>query len=401
MGALSRTGIASLAFLAGALVFGVVLGFVLAFGSSETDPWEERWAELGVPEVEFVFLGHFTRGERESLQRELKTAQVIFAEHFGTVTSDFTVYLSTDLQQLNKHIASVLGEGEQVGYTCGGLFALQGAILVSVEDCPEAKSEGGFLAHEYFHVLQRKAGTITTASGVPGRWMVEGAAVYAQAIYDDLTGRRPLAAQRALERLSWSASGTAAPGDPSEVGFIVTERLVEQTGPQAILKFFRLGGHRAAFTQAFGVDYDVFAAAIEVHRLQVAAPFEWRVAGTVFDSTGQPAAGLDIFAVVRIEGKSRAVGSDETDTQGEFGFATPGTGYTIAVFLQCHRDDGAVKWAHVGEWGADGFVADEDGTWNHREEGAEPFADGERDRTGMVIELPETRESLIAKHCAS
>ena len=35
---LSRTGVASLAVLAGALVFGVVLGFVLAFGVERTEP---------------------------------------------------------------------------------------------------------------------------------------------------------------------------------------------------------------------------------------------------------------------------------------------------------------------------------------------------------------------------
>ncbi|MXY35506.1 MAG: carboxypeptidase regulatory-like domain-containing protein [Dehalococcoidia bacterium] len=386
MTALGRVGATSLVAVVGVVV-------LVACGSSETDPWEERWALLGIPEAEFVFLGDWTDEEQESIRWELKRVQVVFAEHFGAVTSDFTVYVSAELDR---------PEVRRLGRTCGGGSWDRRVIRIVLEGCSEGyRARGGPLAREYFHVLQRKAGTISTASGAPGRWMVEGAAVYAQAIYDDLTGRRPLAAQRELERLSWSASGTSAPhlGDPSEVGFIVTERLVEQTGPEAILEFFRLGGHRAAFTQAFGVDYDVFAAAIEVHRLQVAAPFEWRVAGTVFDSAGQPAAGLDIFAVVRIEGKSRAVGSGETDTQGEFGFATPGTGYTIAVFLQCHRDDGAVKWVHVGELGEEGFVADEDGTWNHREEGAEPFADGDRDRTNLVIEIPETRESLIAKHC--
>lgn len=382
--ALGRSGVTSLVAMVGVVV-------LVGCGPSATERLDEQWAELGVDEVEFVFLGDFTPAEQATIRREMKRVQVVFAEHFGAVTSDFSVYVSTELDR---------PEVRRLGRTCGGGSWDRTVIRIVLEGCSDDyRARAGPLAREYFRVLQRKAGTITTASGAPGRWMIEGAAAYAQAIYDDLTGRRPLAAQRELERLSWSASGTAAPGDPSEVGFIVTERLVEQTGPEAILEFFRLGGHRAAFTQAFGVDYDVFAAAIEVHRLQVAAPFEWRVAGTVFDSTGQPAAGLDIFAVVRIEGKSRAVGSGETDTQGEFGFATPGTGYTIAVFLQCHRDDGAVKWVHVGEWGADGLVADEDGTWNHREEGAEPFADGERDRTGMVIELPETRDSLIAKHC--
>lgn len=392
-GALSRTGTGSLAFLGSALMFGIVLASALACGSSGQPSFEERWAELGVEEVEFVFLGDFTPAEQETIRRELKSVQVVFAEHFGAATSDFTVYVSTELDR---------PEVRQLGRTCGGGSWDRGVIRIVLEGCSEGyRARGGPLAHEYFHVLQRKAGTINTASGVPGRWMVEGAAVYAQAIYDDLTGRRPLAAQRELERLSWSASGTGASviGDPSQVGFIVTERLVEQTGPEAILEFFRLGGHRAAFTQAFGVDYEVFVAALEVHRMQVAAPFEWRVAGTVFDSAGQPAAGLDVIAVVRIEGESRAAGRGVTDTQGEFGFATPGTGYTIAVWLQCHRDDGTVKWVHVGELGKNGFAADEDGIGDPREEGAEPFADGEQDRTDMVIEIPETRESLIAEHC--
>lgn len=386
MGALSRGGIASLLALVGVVV-------LLGCGQSATERLDEQWAELGVQEAEFVFLGDWTDEEQESIRWELKRVQVVFAEHFGAVTSDFTVYMSTELDR---------PEVRRLGRTCGGGSWDRRVIGIVLEGCSEGyRARGGPLAREYFRVIRRKAGTITTASGVPGRWMVEGAAVYAQAIYDDLTGRRPLAAQRALERISWSASGTGASviGDPSEVGFIVTERLVEQTGPQAILKFFRLGGHRAAFTQAFGVDYEVFVAALEAHRMQVAAPFEWRVAGTVFDSAGQPAAGLDVIAVVRIEGESRAAGRGETDSQGEFGFAAPGSGYTIAVWLQCHRDDGTVKWVHVGELGENGFAADEDGIGDPREEGAEPFADGEQDRTDMVIEIPETRESLIAKHC--
>ena len=86
---ITRTGLASLVVLAVALVFGVVLGLVLAFGSEDKDAPEERWAELEVPELEVP-------------ERELHAAQVIFAEHFGAVTSDFRVYVSTDLEGLNE-----------------------------------------------------------------------------------------------------------------------------------------------------------------------------------------------------------------------------------------------------------------------------------------------------------
>ena len=410
---LSRSGVASLTVLGGALVFGVVLGFVLALQPADPDPLEERWKLLGIPEVEFVFLGDFPRGERESLTRELKTAQVIYAEHFGAVTSDFTVYLSTDLQRLNERVASVLGEGQQVGYTCGGLFYAAGAIIVSVQDCPEAKSEGGFLAHEYFHVLQQREGSIPVTGNVWPEWVVEGSAVYAQALVSDARGRIPFDVRREGHRLLWSSLARPLPRDsyslpdPSQaslfiyqVGFLAIDWLVERTGREAILEFFRLGAHEAAFEQAFGMTLDRFELAFEEHRLEVAPPFEWRVQGGVFDSDGRPFGDVYATATVPIGGEWWWAGGGPTGAQGAFDFAGPGSGYTIALSFQCPSDDNVIgSWVHMGAWGEDGFVADSDGSLFTTDEGAEPFSDGERDRVGIVIELPETRESLVAEHC--
>ena len=53
-----------------------------------------------------------------------------------------------------------------------------------------------------------------------------------------------------------------------------------------------------------------------------------------------------------------------------------------------------------GEWGAEGFVADDDGRFESDAEGAEPLA-GEEHRTGIVITLPETQETLVERHCES
>ncbi len=410
---MSRTSIASLFALAGALVFGVVLGFVLTLGSSDRDPFEERWKLLGVPEVEFVFLGDFTRGERESLRRELKTAQVIYAEHFGAVTSDFTVYLSTDLQRLNERVASVLGEGQQAGYTCGGLFYPAGAIIVSVQDCPEAKSEGGFLAHEYFHVLQQREGSIPVTGNVWPEWVVEGSAVYAQALVSDAQGRIPIDIRREGLRITWSALTRPLPRDAysltdpnhasafiHNIGFLAVDWLVERTGPEAILKFFRLGAHEAAFEQAFAMTLDQFELAFEEYRLDVAPPFERRVQGAVFDSDGRPFEDVHASAIVPIGDEWWWAGGGPTSAQGAFDFAGPGSGYTIALSFQCPSDDNIIgSWVPVGAWGEDGFVGDSDGSLFTTDDGAEPFSDGERDRVGIVIELPETRESLIAEHC--
>ena len=410
---LSRTGVASLVLLGAALVFGVVLGFILAFESSKPDLWEERWVELGVPEVEFVFLGDFTRGERESLRRELKTAQAIFADNFGAVTSDFTVYLSTDLQQLNERVASTLGESERIGYTCAGLFSPAGAIIVSVQDCPEVKSQGGFLAHEYFHVLQGREGPIPLTGNVWPDWVVEGSAVYADALVSDARGRIPFDARREGVRITWSALARPLPRDaysltdPShspiftyQVGFLATDWLVEQNGPEAILAFFRLGAHEAAFEQAFGMTLDQFELVFDVHRLEVAPPFKWRLQGGVFDADGRPFEDMHTTAVVWIDGEWWWAGGGPTDAQGAFEFAGPGSGYTIALTFQCPSDDNTIgRWVFAGEWGAEGLVGDANGNLEREDLGAEPFEDGERDRTGMVIEIPETRESLVAKGC--
>ena len=412
----SRAGIVSLALLAAALVLGLVaLGFVLAFGSSDTDSWEERWAELGVEEAEFVFLGDVTEGEQEMIRRELKVAQVVYAEHFGAVTSDFRVYVSTDLEGLNEHI----GEhgGGELEFACGGT-APRGAVFLALDEC-EAEDHGWILAHEYFHMLQWEArgpGRNRLEEPGPGNtwlgWIVEGSAVYAHTRFSEALERGILGSRREGTRVVWSALGQAFPkyfsevsGTPEEstwvyrLGFLAVDWLVDRTGPPAILKFFRLGAHGAAFETAFGLSVASFHDAFERHRQEVAPPFAWIVAGTVVGPDGMPVEGIEVHITVRIEGRPWSAGKTETDSQGEFESSAPGSAYTLGFFVLCLGDDGTPEWVHAGHWGGDGFVGDADGSYDDEEDRAEPFADGERDRVGVVIELPETRESLIAKGC--
>ncbi len=387
-----------------------LLGFVLACGPSETEQLDQRWEELGVPEAEFVFLGEFTANEQEVIRRELRVAQVVFAEHFGTVTSDFTVYVSTDLDVLNERIAADRPDVGPVWFTCGGL-APRHALLLVLEGClEEIRALGGPVAHEYFHILQWHVGRLEP---IPQRlWLVEGSAVYASALVEEVLGRRSLETRREAARLVWSSMGEGFPhwGDLSEaeysahlyhIGFLAAEWLAERAGPEAILEFFRLGSHNAAFHRAFDIPLEGFYAAFEEHRLEVAPPLEARVAGTVLDSGGQPVGGLDVFAMVRIEGEAWTAGGGETDRQGMFEFAAPESAYTIAVWLQCPLEDGSGGWAYAGEWGEEGFVADGDGILDPRADGAEPFTDGERDRSDLVIELPWTRSEVVDTHCES
>ncbi len=413
-----RAGIVSLAALAATLLLAIALGFTLACGSEEQDSLEDRWALLGVPEAEFVFIGDLTPDEQASIRRELKVAQTLFADHFGAVTSDFVAYVSTDLEALNERLAADKGEDVQSGIPCGGMALDEYALVLSLDGCTEAKrAQGGPLAHEYFHILQMKAGLDThKLEGTDLQpwfpWLVEGPAVYAEGLADVAQGRVTTAAYRQAMRLRVSSSVreplprnlSLASADYAayayHAGFLATEWLVERAGPETLLEFFRLGRpQEAAFEAAFGMTLDEFHDSFEEHRLEVAPPFEWEVAGMVVDPDGQPIPELLLVTVVRIKGTPWVVGGIATDPKGNFALTAPGSGYTIAITLHCLREDGAYEEHFVGEWGADGFVANNDGQREPSKQGAAPFRDGERDRTDLVIELPETHAALSAKHC--
>ena len=395
---LSRTGVASLVLLGATFVFAVVLGFILAFGSSEPDPFEERWAELGVPETQFVFLGDFKAAERESIRWELRGAQVVLFEHFGAVSSDFTAYVSTSLDALNEQWAKHVGDGTAIWFTCGGI-APRGAIFLVLEDCPDAIEHEEFLAHEYFHILQHEAGLLDTADHRLS-WLLEGSAEYASALVNEAQGRRTLAVMRQGLQLAWSAGLLQGKRYTYHYGFLATDWLVERAGTEAVLEFFRLGGHRTAFESAFGMPLGVFQNSFDAYLRVVVPSFEGRIGGTVLGSDGGAIEGVYVYALVRIEGEAWTAGRGKTGPEGDFEFVAPGSGYTLGIWIQCPRDD-IVQWVYGGEWGAAGFVADSDGVLAPRGQRARPFTDGERDRTGMVIELPETRESLVGKHCES
>ncbi len=115
---------------------------------------------------------------------------------------------------------------------------------------------------------------------------------------------------------------------------------------------------------------------------------------------GLPMEGVAVYALVRIGGEAWNAGGGGTGPEGAFEFTAPGSGYTLGFWMQCPRDDDiGGRWVYMGEWGEASVVADLDGILSPDDRRAKPFDDGERDRTGLVIEIPETRESLIARHC--
>ena len=152
-----------------------------------------------------------------------------------------------------------------------------GVVMYLKEDC------GGRwvnLAHEYFHLLQRKLGE---GSGGGRYWMIEGSATYMdeQFVLDQwgfsAEERRPnkvllaasyiQAVSRALPDASFAE--TALENGPHYVGFLAAELLVERAGEEAVLEYFAppprgvtdwdaFWGER--FAQVFGLTEEEFFA---------------------------------------------------------------------------------------------------------------------------------------------
>ena len=417
--ALKRTVTASLLVLAVAAVFGAACG-----GGDE--PLEERWARLDVPEAEIVFLGVWADAERAAIEREVKNVQVSFAERFEVVTSEFTLYISTEREALNEaYVEWLAPEWRRRGvelpewFTCDG-FAPQGAIFIILETCDEDyRAYGGPIAHEYFHILQHHLGMVSAGgSNVWPTWLVEGSAVYASTHHAEEQGRWTVSWRRDAARLAWSGLGRPLPGpyatgDNSiltgiefqdlvyEVGFLAVDWLVERKGEEALVKFFRLGGGRHEFEEAFGMTADAFVEAFEEQREQVAPPFEWRLAGTVLDADAQPVAHASVGALVWVGDEKVSAAGTETNARGVFHLDGPGSGYSLGVFLTCPGGNTVHgPWVFAGELGENGFVPDADGRLEAGDPGAEPFG-GEEHRSDIVIQLPEPAEALLERHCES
>ena len=404
-----------------ALAAVVALAAACGGGDGAGETLEERWARLDVAEPEVVFLGDWTDGERAAIVREVKSVQVAHAERFGVVTSDFTLYVSTERDLLNEPYQERYGRraGDlPAWFTCGG-FVAPPLIFIVVERCDEElRARGGPIAHEYFHVLQFHVGMVGGTGDMWPSWLAEGAAVYASAHHAEERGRWTVAWRREAARLEWSSLGVCFPVvctggmeasmepgrfDTShveilryEVSFLVVDWLVEQRGEEALMEFFRLGGGRHEFEQAFDMTLEEFGEGVDELWREVAPPFTSRVSGRVFDPEGRVSF-AEVEPLMRVGDERIRLAGVRADGSGGFDFLAPDEGHTLGVFLKC-PDGSPAAWVLAGEWGEDGFVADEDGDWERGGEGAKPL-EGVYDRTGIVIELPETADALKEKHC--
>ena len=226
----------------------------------------------------------------------------LFAQRFGTLAPDLTLYVVADEEARVAKMREVLGDTPDL--QCG--LAEGTTIFVQLFCARHA------LAHEYFHVLQD---IWAPRSSLPNSdtgwqwgpwWLFEGTADYAAMEYgkrlNAVTGD-PEAYIDGIETRRWQVSYTDAPLNRLEgdvptfatisyhIAAFAADWLVREAGSDAIGDYFRLlhesSDWRSAFRGAFAMTVDEAYERFEAYRAE-AVPLRRSVAGSVTLPNGEP-----------------------------------------------------------------------------------------------------------------
>ncbi len=367
---------------------------------------QTRWLQTGWVQPEIVFFEDVPASGHAPIREGLQQAQRYQAEHYGVITSDFTLYVG-------EHYASIADAYREHFGTdvppsqCATAWGR--AIFVTLSTCVNTK-----LAHEYFHVVQQYLSG-HNYRGTPA-WLFEGSAEYVESKQIELLGAPPHYRVKYTPdtnqdiHLRWSGVGRPLTdyADESltalerlrltyEVGFLAAEWLVAEAGRESFIDYFRLlasrGSWQEAFAQAFGMSSQAFYEAFEAHRVEVAPPFDKRIQGTVLSSDGQPVEAVRLFVTVRVDdGSLEVLQQPVTDESGRFDFIGPGTNFFFILSADCAN---APLLTPIGGYG-DGGLTDAR-TWRD----TPAFAGADEDRTGITIELPMTLAEYNSRFCRS
>ena len=123
---------------------------------------DARWWQSGTVGIEFTFPDSVPAERQAAIREDMASVVTFFAERYGIEPPEFTVIVDLRLD---------IFAGARAREILISKSALDYSLL------------GATLAHEYFHVLQRRLGGYVSAPDPSPRWMTEGAATYAGGLY--------------------------------------------------------------------------------------------------------------------------------------------------------------------------------------------------------------------------
>ncbi len=124
---------------------------------------DARWWQSGTVGIEFTFPDSVPAEKQAAIRDDMEDVVTFFAERYGIVPPPFTVIVDLNLD---------IFAGARSREILISRRALNYSLLPAT------------IAHEYFHVLQRRLGAYPPSVRDPSpRWMTEGAATYAGGLY--------------------------------------------------------------------------------------------------------------------------------------------------------------------------------------------------------------------------
>lgn len=246
---------------------------------------DARWWQSGSAPPPVVLVGEFTEAERAEMRGWMDDQRSFFAERWGVEAPIMTYIGGWD--SLEATYRRVTGWPPSAWYNGVYVRSVQAIFL----------AEGGMTAHahahEYFHAIQHHL--IGRLGGWGPRWMIEGSAIFATAVYEGAVSASETVEER-IDRLAarqaaligingWPPLSVAerpvegvaySPRLDYIMGSLGVVWLSEHAGERSVVDFFRRMGDaedwRDAFEGAFGLSVDDFHEHFEAYRAEVAPP---------------------------------------------------------------------------------------------------------------------------------
>ena len=231
--------------------------------------WRQWW-QLG-DSRDVVFLGDIPPARQLQVRARIADVKAFFESEYGLSAPHFTTYISATNEDMAPAFLTAIGEPIFDEF-CG--VGGTNTVLISLS-CGQEMSY--IFTHEYFHVLQKALMASYESVDIIGtRWLLEGTAEHAQALYLEARGiatydSRLAAAIEAARKQDVALTDYAA---TYTLGPIAVDWLVQRAGATSFIELWRhipkAPTWQDAFRDVFGLSLDEFYELFEAYRAEVA-----------------------------------------------------------------------------------------------------------------------------------
>ena len=136
-----------------------------------------------------VFLGDVPAERRVELREHVTSVVRFYAERFGAVVPESTLYVSPDINATAAVYRELTGSefigvaGAVIDTPEAGILAFISGRVVDRDYYGDSHTFAELLAHEYYHMIQRDILLMRDGSYVSPLWLTEGTATYGEHLY--------------------------------------------------------------------------------------------------------------------------------------------------------------------------------------------------------------------------